>query len=192
MRQAVFVAALAATSLVPAASFASDKPKPAPEKREEPAPDEMPVERTALAVAAVPVLPIGNFGDAFAFGIGATIGVDYAVHPHVQVLGRTGYVHHLPKAGIDASLGALPIWAGARYTFGVGDGAYLEGTTGPTVLFGRLGNVSDSEVKLGAALGGGYRIARLDVGARFVFWDVGHASDSMGLMATAGFTFASF
>jgi len=52
--------------------------------------------------------------------------------------------------------------------------------------------VSDSETKFSTSLGGGYRFGKLDVGGRMIFWDLGHAGDSMALMATAGFTFASF
>ena len=41
-------------------------------------------------------------------------------------------------------------------------------------------------------MGGGYRIGRFDVGGRVVFYDAGHAGDSTGLMATLGWSFASF
>lgn len=162
--------------------------------------DEMPAERAALSVAGTPMLPVGDLSNGFAFALGATLGFDYAVHPHVQVIGRTGYIHHLPKSGLDVTLGAVPIWGGARYTFGVNEGGYLEGALGPTVLFASArvntgfgtASASDTEVKIGTALGGGYKIGRLDVGGRMVFWDLGHAGSSAGVMATIGYSFLTF
>lgn len=187
MKVVLSVAALAA--VLGASSIASAAE---PDKNKE----EMPEERVQIAAALAPDLPVGNLSNAFVFGLGATVNVDYAVHPHVQIVGRTGYVHHLPKSGLDVTLGALPIWGGARYTFGIGDGAYLEGNMGPTILFARTTvngvSASDSEVKFATALGGGYRISRFDVGGRMIFWDLGHAGDSMALMVTAGYAFASF
>jgi hypothetical protein len=191
MHLRISLAAFAALSIASTSAFAEKTEKS--EKKEE----ELPAERTSLSVAAAPLLPVGRFSDAFVLGVGGTIGIDYAVHPHAQIIGRTGYVHHLPKAGLDVTLGALPIWGGARYTFGVDEGAYLEGALGPNILFAtvtanRFGTVSDNEVKLGTSLGGGYRTGKIDAGARLVFWDIGHAGDSMGIMATVGVTFASF
>jgi hypothetical protein len=187
MKTSFSIAALGAVLCVSSIASAAE-----PDKKKE----EMPEERASIGAALAPDLPVGNFANAFVFGIGATVNFDYAVHPHVQIIGRTGYVHHLPKSGLDVSLGALPIWGGARYTFGIGEGAYLEGNMGPTILFARATvngiTVSDSDTKFATSLGGGYRVGKLDVGARLIFWDLGHASDSMALMATAGFTFASF
>lgn len=51
---------------------------------------------------------------------------------------------------------------------------------------------SGSEVRIGTAIGGGYRVGKLDLGGRFPAYDIGHAGDSMGLMATIGYTFVSF
>ncbi len=196
MRIVVVTAAVAALVAVPALALAEPKRDVKPKSPEPVEGEAMPEERASFGVAAAPVLPVGNLSDAFAFGLGATLGFDYAVHAHVQLVARTGYVHHFPKSGLDATLGALPIWAGARWTLGVGDRLYAEGALGPTILFAHATvagvSASDSETKLGAALGGGWKFDRFDVGARLVFWDLGHAGDSAALMATAGFTFASF
>jgi hypothetical protein len=76
------------------------------------------------------------------------------------------------------------------------EGGYLEGTAGPTILFASadtgLGRVSTSETRVGLALGGGYRFSHVDLGARFVTYDLGHLDDAMGLMATIGIPFVAF
>lgn len=149
-----------------------------------------------LAGVAAPVLPLGNASDAVGFGLGATLDASWLVAPNVSLVGRAGYVHHLPKSGMNMTLGVLPVWVGARYHFVGREGAYLEGTVGPSILFASAetpaGSVSDDELKLGFAAGGGYRFKIVDVGARALAYDVGHAGDSFGLMATVGFPFLAF
>lgn len=182
--------ASAAAQAAPAAPAAQDTPAEAPRAEER-------AEKASLSIAAAPVLPVGDLSKAFSAGLGATLGIDVALTPKVFLVGRTGYIHHFPASGIDASLAAIPIWGGARYGFSGIEGGYLEGTLGPTLLVasarvGAVGRVSDSEVRVGMALGGGYRIGKLDLGGRAVFYDVGEAGDSMGLMAHVGWSFASF
>jgi len=208
MRLHLFVLSSALVSTVASATFAQNPSPPtkkqadvAPAKQESDATkDEMPEHRNVFSVAGSPILPVGDLSNGFSFGLGGTLGYDRVVHPHVQIIGRTGYSHLFPKSGLDVSLGAVPLWGGARYTFGVNEGGYLEGALGPTILFASatvrvLGNtqsVSDSEVKIGTSLGGGYKFGRLDVGGRFAMWDLGHPGDSATLLATIGYSFASF
>jgi hypothetical protein len=185
----------------PAASPAKKQDVPAAKSGEEPtSKDEMPEQRNAFNVAGTPLLPIGDLSNGFTFGIGGTLGYDRVVHPHVQIIGRTGYSHLFPKSGLNVSLGAVPIWGGARYTFGINEGGYFEGALGPTVLFasasvnvlGDTRSVSDSEVKIGTAIGGGYKFGKLDVGGRLAFWDLGRPGDSATIFATIGYSFATF
>lgn len=199
---------LSLVGLSSASSAFAQNPQPPAKKQDVPAAkaseeskgDEMPEQRNAFNVAGTPLLPIGDLSNGFTFGIGGTLGYDRVVHPHVQIIARTGYSHLFPKSGLNVSLGAVPIWGGARYTFGVNEGGYLEGALGPTVLFasasvnvlGSSRSVSDSEVKIGTAIGGGYKFGRLDVGGRLAFWDIGHPGDSATIFATVGYSFASF
>jgi hypothetical protein len=194
----VFAASSTALAAAPAASSTPAKPaeKAAPAPKEEPPAEDKP---SSLSVAAAPVLPIGDLSRVSPFGIGGTLGFDYAFHPHAAFVARAGYIHHLPKDGINATLGVIPIWAGARYSFNEHqEGPYVEGVLGPSILLASVdlgpygGRQTDSEVRLGTALGGGYRIGKLDLGGRFVFYDLGHAGDSAGLMASVAFAFASF
>jgi hypothetical protein len=187
--------ALAAGTTAPAPT---SKPaeKAAPTPKEEPAAEEKP---SSLSIAAAPVLPIGDLSRVSPFGIGGTLGFDYAFHPNAAFVARAGYIHHLPKDGYNATLGVIPIWAGARYSFREHhEGPYVEGVLGPSILLASVdlgpygGRQTESEVRLGTALGGGYRIGKLDLGGRFVFYDLGHAGDSAGLMASVAFAFASF
>jgi hypothetical protein len=205
--------ALGATFILSIAGAASAKePTPAPQaplpahdvKRAtpEPAPqpDEMPAERTHLSLAATPLLPIGDLSNAFSFGLGATFGVEHAVHPHVQIVGRTGYAMLFPKQGVNWTYSGIPIWGGARYTFGVGEGAYIEGLAGPSIIIasaqvrvlGTTQTASDSEVKFGTSFGGGYQKGRFDAGARIAFWNLGEAGNSTTIMASVGWSFAAF
>jgi hypothetical protein len=150
-----------------------------------------------LAIVAAPVLPVGDAANGVGVGLGGTVDFAWQLGSHVSFVARAGYVHHLPKSGIEATLGAVPLWAGARYLFSGREGAYLEGTTGPTLLFasvdtGGFGRASTSDTRVGLALGGGYRFSHVDVGARFVTYDLGHLDDAMGLMATLGIPFLAF
>jgi hypothetical protein len=167
--------------------------------------EEMPDERTHLSLAVTPLLPVGDLSNAFSFGLGGTLGVEHSVHPHVQIVGRSGYAMLFRKQGINASLSAIPIWGGARYTFGVGEGAYVEGLMGPSVIIASVavrnvtingvntgGTASDSEVKFGMSFGGGYQKGRFDAGARVQFWDLGNAGNSTTLIASVGWSFAAF
>lgn len=162
--------------------------------------EEMPEERTHLSLAVTPLLPVGDLATPFAAGLGATIGIEHSVHPHVQIVGRTGYAGLFPKQGINWSYQGIPLWGGARYTFGAGEGAYLEGLLGPSVIIasasvrvlGTTHTASDSEVKLGTSFGAGYQKGRFDVGARIAFWNLAEAGDSTTLMASLGWSFAAF
>jgi hypothetical protein len=181
---------LTVASVAEAAPTNDTPPASAKAEAEEPPPRE-------LAIVAAPVLPVGDASDGVGVGLGGTVDFAWQLGPHVAFVGRAGYIHHLPKSGIEVSLGALPIWAGARYLFSGREGGYLEGTTGPTILFasadaGRFGRVSTSETRVGLALGGGYRFSHVDLGARFLTYDVGNLDDAMGLMATIGIPFVAF
>jgi len=191
---------IAVTMLFASAAHADPKtdPKPAPAKDAAPKSDgdALPEKTTSLAIAATPMLPIGDLSNAFGIGIGGMLEGNFQLHPKASIVARTGYVHHFPKDGIEANLGVVPIWGGGRYGFTGVEGPYIEGLLGPTVLIAsantRFGRVSDTEVKVGMSFGGGYRIGKLDIGGRFVFYDVGRAGDSAGLMASIGYSFAAF
>src|SRR5690606_34387882 len=100
------IAALAATCVVSATGQAlAAEPAPAEDAkgaRVEPVEtkEEMPPERTHLSLAVTPLLPVGDLATPFSAGLGGTIGVEHSVHPHVQVVGRTGYSALFPKQGV--------------------------------------------------------------------------------------------
>jgi len=149
-----------------------------------------------LAIVAAPVLPVGDAADGVGFGLGGTVDFGWKLGEHAAFVGRAGYIHHLARSGGGATLGALPLWAGARYLFRGREGAYLEGTLGPTILFASVrtdfGTASASETRVGLAFGGGYRFSRVDVGGRFVTYDLGNMGDALGVMATVGLPFVAF
>jgi hypothetical protein len=51
---------------------------------------------------------------------------------------------------------------------------------------------SSSETDLGLNAGAGYRMGDLDLRGSLCIFDLGHAGDSMGLMASVGYNFARF
>ncbi len=190
LRAATFLVGIAPV----AASAAPPEKTPPPPKEEAPPEEET---KSSLSVGAAPVLPIGDLSNGVGFGLGGLLGYDYAFHPNAAFVARTGYIHHLPKDFVNVTIGVIPIWAGARYGFLGHEGPYIEGVLGPSIFLASAeirgyGRATDSEVRLGTALGGGYRFRKVDLGGRFTFYDLGHAGDTMGMMATASFSFASF
>jgi hypothetical protein len=142
----------------------------------------------------VPIVPIGNFSDVSAFGIGALGAFDYWLMPQLRLTGRTGFLYHVTK-GDGVSFSAIPVWAGARYHFEDRAGAWVGGELGPNILLtsidlGALGSHSDTEVKLGIGVGGGYMIDKLDLGLRAFSYDIGHFGDSFAIAALVGYHFA--
>lgn len=152
----------------------------------------------SLTGAAALALPIGNLSNAFNVGLGASLAFAYPVHPKVAVLGRGGFMLHFPKSGADVSFNVVPIHGGARVGFtGLEQGPFAEATAGPNVIFSSVntglgGTASDSTVKLGLDVAGGYRISKFDFAGHAAFYDLGHAGDTMALMVTVGYSFASF
>jgi hypothetical protein len=91
-----------------------------------------------------------------------------------------------------------------KYYFGESFGPYVGGELGLNILMASAdsgdssvagaGNTtsSSSETKVGLNAGGGYRAGKLDLRAAVAFLDLGHAGDSMGILASVGYSFASF
>jgi hypothetical protein len=197
MRLIVALPVAALVTVFATSALAADPVKEAPKdaaKSEAKPQGDAPEGKLSLSAAAAPVLPVGNLSDGFSFGLGAVVGADYAVLPRAAVIARVGFIHHLPKT--EVSLEAIPVWVGGRYSFLDEKGPYAEAALGPTVLIASATvngvSASDNRVKVGAEVGGGYRFGKVDLGARAVFYDLGNAGDSAGVMATAGFAFASF
>ncbi len=166
-------------------------------------------DQAAVGADAAFMLPVGDFADITGPLLGALLHFEYPVMPGVVVTARTGYLYGLKKEQGLGKFGVsdIPIWAGGKYYFsGQMNGLYGGLELGLNILsfrsevdmgsFGGLGGGkiegSESETKFGANLGLGYRVDALDFRGSFNMLDLGHAGDTMGIMASVGYSFARF
>lgn len=168
-------------------------------------------EKAGAAVGAdgAVVLPVGNLSDATGLMLGPLLRLEYPVTGNVTVTGRAGYLYGLRKElsvmGSKAKYGVsdIPVWGGVEYYFGEGgQGLYLGGEAGLNFLSFSVdtdgdpayggGSSSSSETKLGMTAGAGFRAGDLDFRGGLAIFDLGHAGDSMGVMASVGYSFAHF
>ena len=145
---------------------------------------------TRIGADAAFVLPVGDYADIADFGAGVLARVEFDLTPELAIGARAGYIWHAS----DFDLGMVPIHATARYRLGpAGAAPYLRGELGVTIAWASVdtgfGNVSDSDTNLSVAIGGGYEAGLFDVGLALFLPDV---DDAVGVMLTAGGTFAEF
>ncbi|MBL1407844.1 hypothetical protein [Sphingobacterium faecale] len=140
----------------------------------------------SVGVGIEGALPLGNFGEAYGIGYGATGKAFYGITEKGDITGTLGYIRFGMKessAMVSGSMGMIPIMFGYRHDFG---GLYGEPQLGLTMvksrikmdlgdfgdLFGGIGaNGSGSTTKVSFGLGGGYAMGKLDFGARFQIVD---------------------
>jgi len=147
--------------------------------------------RNTIGVDGIGVLPIGDYAHAATVGVGALGRVEIPTGPGFATV-RAGVVAHAGTPD-NVALTLVPIYAGFRVPFGTG-GAYIAGELGITVAFGSVVAVNGtmvtaSDSKLGLTFAGGVRRGALDFRAGLFAPDIGNA---IGLMASAGYDFASF
>lgn len=199
MKRIIQTATLSLVALTATSSFAQEPPAAAPPPVAVPA-EQAPAASTALGGGMLIgadlrlALPLGNFSDAAGLGIGALGRFEYVLTPQVNLTGRIGFTYFLPKSvgGVDLHYWTIPILVGAK--FAVIPNLYVAGEIG---LFNNhfttdvpfFGTVSGSETDFGLTLGAGYRMGDLDFRASLEFVDLGHASDSMSLVVSAGYNF---
>lgn len=151
-----------------------------------------------IGASAVVGLPIGDWGNAVNFSLGVLGDLDYTLTPVLTLTGRAGFIYHLAD-GDGLTFYTIPIWVGGKY--------YLAPVESSARFFaaGELGlnfthievevggfKGSDTETDLGLNLGGGVDLGAISVRAWFAFLDLGHAGDSMEIMASASYFFAAF
>jgi hypothetical protein len=147
--------------------------------------------RSTIGVDGIGVLPIGDYAHAATLGVGALGRVEIPAGPGFAT-GRVGVIVHAGTPD-NLQLTLVPIYAGFRVPFGTA-GGYIAGELGVTVAFGSVAAVNGtmvtaSDSKLGLTFGGGVRRGALDFRAGLFAPDIGNA---IGLMASAGYDFASF
>jgi len=133
-------------------------------------------------VGAEVALPLGNFGNAYGIGIGATGKAFYGISEQGDITGTLGYIRFGMKGDQDmmsGSMGMIPIMFGYRHDFG---GLYGEPQLGlmmisSKVKFDDMGlglsglSGTHSQTKVSFGLGGGYMFGDWDLGARFQIVD---------------------
>lgn len=133
----------------------------------------------AISVGAEVALPMGNFGDAYNIGFGATGKVFYGLNDNADITGTLGYLHFgMEKTDyVSGNLSMIPIMFGYRHDFG---GFYAEPQLGLVAVrskvdtvnlgFGTFGGTY-SETKFSLSLGGGYAMGDWDFGLRYQIID---------------------
>lgn len=135
-----------------------------------------------ISAGAEVALPIGNFGEAYGIGFGATGKAFYGITEQGDITGTLGYIHFGMKnksESVSGSMGMIPIMFGYRHDFG---GLYGEPQIGLMMvkskvsmddmgfgLSGLSGSASTTKVSFG--LGGGYVFGDWDLGLRFQLVD---------------------
>src|SRR5690606_30661667 len=131
-------------------------------------------------------LPLGDFGEAYSIGFGATAKGFYGITAQGDITGTLGYLHFGIKESneyMSGSTAMIPIMIGYRHDFG---GLYGEPQLGLAILkstvkmdFGGFGGLfddlnssgSNSTTKATFGLGGGYVFGLWDIGALFQITD---------------------
>lgn len=133
-------------------------------------------------VGAEVALPLGDFGNAYGIGFGATGKVFYGISEQGDITGSLGYIRFGMKEDQDmmsGNMGMIPIMFGYRHDFG---GLYGEPQLGLMMLSSKvkfddmglgLSSMSGthSQTKVSFGLGGGYMFGDWDLGARFQIVD---------------------
>lgn len=138
-----------------------------------------------VGVGAEGALPLGDFGEAYGIGYGATGKAFYGISEIGDITGTLGYMRFGIKESSDFMSGhiaMIPIMFGYRHNFG---GFYGEPQLGFVNLkskikmdlggleefFGGFGSGSSSTTKFSLGLGGGMLFGDWDLGARFQILD---------------------
>jgi hypothetical protein len=132
-------------------------------------------------------IPFGDWGDATGIGIGGLFRGEYPLMPNLNLTGRVGYLYHLSKNSV--TLHEVPILVGAKYGFT--DQIYGAAEIGLVYRKASCDLGCTSDTNLGFTIGAGYRMDALDFRLGLHILDLGHAGDSMQLVASVGYNFAA-
>jgi len=141
-------------------------------------------------------LPIGHWSDVTKFSVGGLADFDYALLPELSLTGRAGFIYHVSNVD-GASFFTIPVWSGVKYYLGQGHvRPFAAGELGfnynhaSVEVFGQ--SVSSSSLNLGTNLGGGVEMGPISIRGFLAFLDLGSASDSFEIMASASYYFTAF
>lgn len=119
-------------------------------------------------------MPLGDFGEAFGLGYGATFKGLYGISETGQVGLTLGYqtfgMKDSPGGGVSASMGITPLFVLYRHYL---SNLYVEPQVGLSINsvkfkgMSGLGGMSASDNSLGYAVGAGYLIGDIDISVRY-------------------------
>ncbi len=136
---------------------------------------------TQLSIGADAMLPVGDFSERASFGVGPALGVEFPAGERAGLVVQLAY--NFMTAQDDANIDSwtiMPIQAGGKFYFQENQkGAYgslmlglhnqnvttKEIDGGP--LVGTIPSVKESETDFSWAVGLGYQLEKLDIGARY-------------------------
>jgi len=145
-----------------------------------------------LAVDALGIVPIGDYGEVATLGVGASARLEVPMERGF-VTGRFGAIFHAMDDRVgDSSWMMFPAFAGYRYPVHA-NGTYVAGELGLTysrfAIETAFGKMSDSSTELGLAVTAGMRRGALDVRGGLFAPSI---DDAWGLILSAGYDFAAF
>jgi hypothetical protein len=141
-----------------------------------------------LGVDGALVLPLSDYGDAADFGAGILGRFEFGIDDKLAITGRLGFLYHFgtPEVlGADTSLAFIPIYAGAKYV--IESDIFACGELGLTYVLSSVGDVSDSEIKLGLTLGVGYQMDKLQFRGMILAPDMSELDSVIGIMGSVGY-----
>lgn len=120
---------------------------------------------TQIGVGADVGIPTGDFGDGAKTGFGGYAKGLFGIGEAGQITFTTGYTTYKFKGGYDGNFNIIPLLAGYRHNF---SGFYAEPQVGYGIYGTKIkGLGSDSEGFFTWAVGFGYAMNGLDIGARY-------------------------
>jgi hypothetical protein len=157
-----------------------------------------PLKKMTLGADVVGVIPLGDYGKAASFAIGAEGRVEYYVTPKLNVTGHVGYLYHFGTL-TNTSLSIIPIYVGATYE--VMPKLFGWAELGISIISQSVDimgvSASTNDNKFGFALGAGYEVAP-KIKARAGFYvpgsqDMGGGSTTFyGVLLSVGYDFTQF
>lgn len=118
-------------------------------------------------------LPMGDFGDAFGTGIGATVRYEGGINDNLNWMGTIGYIAFAEKDDSGVTASAIPLQAGLKYYFTESFGGFYAGAElGLHFMKAKFDSDlydidSESETEFGFAPQIGYQVGNVDIGARY-------------------------
>jgi len=136
---------------------------------------------TQLSLGVDAMVPIGDFSEFASFGVGPALGIEFPAGDRAGLVVQFAYDFMTPKEdGVIESWTIMPIQAGGKFYFEENQkglyGSLLLGLHNQTIktkeidagpVLGTIPSATESEADFSWAIGLGYQLDKLDIGARY-------------------------